>query len=126
MFRNNEIHCQICKNEGHEALLCPCTARIYCKSGNHISYYCESDKNKMECNLCNQEGHTINTCKFNTTNLTHCQYCQILGDTVIQCSIRNKFEHGCYQRLLIELLQSYRKNNLVCNLLRKRSRRIEL
>ena len=85
MLRNNEIHCQICKNEGHEALLCPCTECIYCKSGNHTSYYCESDKNKIECNLCNQEGHTINTCKFNTTNLTHCQYCQILGHTATQC-----------------------------------------
>ena len=71
MLENNEtsilfskplgIHCQICKNEGHEALLCPCTECIYCKSGNHTSYYCESDKNKIEYNLCNQEGHTINT-----------------------------------------------------------------
>ena len=51
MLRNNEIHCQICKNDGHEALLCPCAECIYCKSGNHTSYYCESDKNKIECNL---------------------------------------------------------------------------
>ena len=98
MLRNNEIHCEICKNEGHEALLCPWSACIYCTSGNHIAHYCDSADIKIDliCDLCNKKEHTINICKFNKGNLIYCQYCQSIGHTVIQCSIRNKFEHGCY------------------------------
>ena len=58
MLRNNEtsisfskpfeIHCQICKNKSHEASLCSYTTCIYCKSGNHISHYCDSINNKIE------------------------------------------------------------------------------
>ena len=76
MLRKNEtsisfskpfkIHCQICKNDGHEALLCPYTTCVYCKSRNHITHNCDSVDNKMEliCNFCNKERHTINICKY--------------------------------------------------------------
>ena len=89
MLRNNEtsilfskpfeIHCQICKNKSHEALLYPYATCIYCKSGNHISHYCDSTNNKIKliCNFCNKEGHIINMCKFNENNIhtKHCQFC---------------------------------------------------
>ena len=109
MLRNNENSisfskpfenvCQICNNKVHEALLCPHTTCIHCKSANHISHHCDSVNNKIElvCKICNKEGHTLNLCKFieNNIYMTHCQYCQIIGHSATQCPDINEYQLGC-------------------------------
>ena len=87
------FHCQICRDEYHEALFCYNADCVFCKSKDH----CENAKNKMElfCKICNRRGHSIDKCRFNQTNEVYCQYCQIIGHTATKCPVIKKYELDC-------------------------------
>ena len=96
-FYTKVFHCQICRDQYHEALFCYNAVCVYCKSKDHISYFCNNAKNKLElfCKLCNHRGHSVDKCTFNQTNEDYCQYCQIIGHKATQCPVIKKYELDC-------------------------------
>ena len=36
------FHCQICRDQYHEALFCYNAVCVFCKSKDHISYFCKN------------------------------------------------------------------------------------
>ena len=75
-------------------MFCVHAGCVYCKNKNHLSYFCNTVKDKIEliCKYCSLSGHSIDTCSLNEMQGNHCQYCQNMGHTVTQCSIIRKYE----------------------------------
>lgn len=90
--------CQKCANRGHEALYCPVTPCLYCKSSMHKSAECPSvgpeTKINIICKECRAPGHTIDMCSKRLDNEMFCQICQAANahsaqscDVAVQLSI---------------------------------------
>ena len=88
------FHCQICRDQNHEALFCMKTSCVYCKSKEHVSYHYRTTEHviKLICKLYSTEGHSIDACKLGTMPNNHCQYYQNMGHEVTQCPTIAEYE----------------------------------
>ena len=88
-------NCQKCSKTGHEALFCPISPCLYCKSTLHKSVECDIVSRDLKINVickeCKQANHTINKCEKRTDSETYCEICQAANiHTANSCDLAAK------------------------------------